>query len=107
VSHPQAQLLLEKRPDQGIWGGLYCVPTFDSLASLESHMIALGLDFADFTEQTPLTHRLTHFQLIITPFAFHSPKVLPESPPNLWATAETLGNIGMPKPLLNYLKQYR
>ncbi len=107
ISHPEADLLLQKRPDQGIWGGLYCVPTFASLAELEHYCGELGLDFSDFEEQATLNHRLTHFQLIITPFAYHSPKVLPEPAPNLWASPELLGQLGMPKPLLNYLKQYR
>ncbi|MBP6116697.1 MAG: A/G-specific adenine glycosylase [Neisseriaceae bacterium] len=105
LSHPQAELLVEKRPDKGIWGGLYCVPTFDTLAALTDHCQTLGIDFMDLEEQVAINHRLTHFQLIITPYVYHSPKALPEMPEHLWATAETLNGLGMPKPLLNYLKQ--
>lgn len=105
LSHPEADLLLHKRPEKGIWGGLYCVPTFDTLAELIEFCHGIGVDFADLEEQAPLNHRLTHFQLVITPFAFHSPQTRPECPEHLWATTATLADLGMPKPLLNYLKQ--
>lgn len=103
LSHPNADLLVHKRPEKGIWGGLYCVPTFETLDELTEYCQTLNIDFSDLEEQVALNHRLTHFQLVITPFTYHSPKALPDNPDHLWASTETLSQLGLPKPLLNYL----
>ncbi len=36
------QLLLEKRPPQGIWGGLYCFPQVESLTEVTGPLAGAG-----------------------------------------------------------------
>jgi A/G-specific adenine glycosylase len=42
------QLLLEKRPPQGIWGGLYCFPQVESLTEVTGRLRELGLEDATY-----------------------------------------------------------
>lgn len=56
------QFLLQQRPPSGIWGGLWCPPQTEDLASfLRQH----GLSAVQ--PLPPFTHTFTHFKLHITP----------------------------------------
>jgi A/G-specific adenine glycosylase len=68
VTSEQTGLLMQRRPNQGIWGGLWSFPEFDSEES--------ALDWCTRTfQQAPqthktldlLTHTFSHFRLQITP----------------------------------------
>ncbi len=68
VTSEQTGLLMQRRPDQGIWGGLWSFPEFESEQS--------ALDWCVRTfQQTPeahkkldqMTHTFSHFRLQITP----------------------------------------
>ncbi len=95
---------LEKRPSEGIWGGLYCVPCFDSLGSLNEAAERFGVFSDGLEEQPALTHRLTHRLLQITPFAASangSPSKHFSS--GLWVEKQNLAGYGLPKPLHDFL----
>jgi len=54
---------LEKRPQQGVWAGLYCLPVFDDAHSLQAAVPArVPLD-----EIEPFVHVLTHNDLHLHP----------------------------------------
>ncbi|KAF0811825.1 Adenine DNA glycosylase [Andreprevotia sp. IGB-42] len=68
IHDAQGRLLLERRPPNGIWGGLWCLPetpsTLDAVADSQQRLdmtIALEPAGADFV------HVFTHFRLTITP----------------------------------------
>ncbi len=59
-------ILLEKRPGSGIWGGLWCPPQLED--GLESDYVQRnGMVLSDRTELPVFTHTFTHFKLHITP----------------------------------------
>jgi A/G-specific adenine glycosylase len=64
-------ILLEKRPARGVWGGLWCPPQFDSadeaMAWCAQHRLRARPDSQ--AERDPFTHTFTHFRLHITPVA--------------------------------------
>jgi A/G-specific adenine glycosylase len=61
-------ILLEKRPPQGIWGGLWCPPQIDDGAGVPNDYVQRnGLKVSERTEQAAFTHTFTHFKLHITP----------------------------------------
>jgi A/G-specific adenine glycosylase len=60
-------LLLEKRPGSGIWGGLWCPPQFDGKTAVGAWCAQHGLANSDGKELAPLTHTFTHFRLHIAP----------------------------------------
>jgi A/G-specific adenine glycosylase len=57
---------LERRPVRGIWGGLYCLPVFDSEQALSQAVPAAAC--ARLQPQTPFVHVLTHKDLHLKPF---------------------------------------
>ena len=98
-------LLLEKRPAKGIWGGLYCTPCFDSLQALHDFAARHGLTAEDLTELPPLTHRLTHRMLLITPFAVAGKRPSETLSDGLRVMPEKLADYGLPKPLAVWLAE--
>lgn len=99
---------LQKRPAEGIWGGLWCVPCVDSFQATLSEAAKWQLTDADLTEETPILHRLTHRLLQITPFNATVSLSLPNSHPaqGCWVLPQDLPDYGLPKPLSVYLQQY-
>jgi A/G-specific adenine glycosylase len=67
---PDAACLLEKRPEQGIWGGLWCPPERARDVSVESFLDHHGIGMADVQriEHAPtLHHGFTHFSMDVRP----------------------------------------
>lgn len=114
VRNQDGAILLEKRPAKGIWGGLYCVPCFETLNETYVCAEKLGIFSDDLEEQPALTHRLTHRLLMITPFEaqISSSDTLIRSENaskdnRFWVKPENLADYGLPKPLADYLKQWQ
>ena len=65
-------VLLERRPESGIWGGLWCLPEFTSAA--EAAYYAQRMLRGAAAQPAPLEaveHAFTHFDLVITPLLAH------------------------------------
>lgn len=112
LHNDKGEIFLNKRPQTGIWSGLYCVPCVENLQALYELAGQFQLDSGDLAEQTTLTHKLTHRLLMITPFTAHMPSehVHPSDEKEtlsegLWVAPEQLADYGLPKPLFNYLNQ--
>ena len=101
VRQSNGAVLLEKRPQKGIWGGLHCVPCFETLSDLYAFAATLGIDADGLNEDATFTHRLTHRLLMITPFTVQQNLAAPAD--SLWVTPANLSDYGLPKPLLHYL----
>jgi A/G-specific adenine glycosylase len=63
---PDGAVWLERRPASGIWGGLYCLPVFDSEEALSASVPAAAR--AGLKPKTPFVHVLTHKDLHLKPF---------------------------------------
>jgi A/G-specific adenine glycosylase len=62
------RILLEKRPSQGIWGGLWSLPEIPTGDSPLSFLMVNGMKQASNPESwKPLRHTFSHFHLDITP----------------------------------------
>jgi A/G-specific adenine glycosylase len=95
-------VLLERRPESGVWGGLWCLPEFTSAA-----------DAADYAHHTlrgaaarpmplaPLEHAFTHFELVITPLLAHCSDSagLPDPARTRWYRARAPVRLGLPAPI--------
>ncbi|OGT06347.1 MAG: A/G-specific adenine glycosylase [Gammaproteobacteria bacterium GWF2_41_13] len=62
------QILLEKRPPKGIWGGLWCLPLFETMSSLKKHY-----QQNKTKKLPPFRHTFTHFHLDIVPIMIALP----------------------------------
>ncbi len=60
-------ILLEKRPGSGIWGGLWCPPQFDDEDAAREWFVQNGMTASDGERLETFTHTFTHFKLHITP----------------------------------------
>jgi A/G-specific adenine glycosylase len=62
-----SDILLEKRPSSGIWGGLWCPPQFDDEGAAKDWFVRNGTDASEGVRLEAFTHTFTHFKLHITP----------------------------------------
>ena len=62
-----SDILLEKRPGSGIWGGLWCPPQFDDEAAARDWFVSNGMEAIEGERLETFTHTFTHFKLHITP----------------------------------------
>lgn len=113
LCHQQdGRILLERRPPDGIWGGLWSLPECDvdkdPAGFLES---AYGYRMLEIDRGEPLSHTFTHFHLNIRPFLikvqFAADRVANDN--IRWCRASDLQQMGLPKPVAglvsNFLQQ--
>lgn len=101
---------LERRPDAGIWGGLWCPPQFDSAAAAQS--AARSPAQVSVTALAPIDHVFTHFDLRIHPLLVGEPAAVRETnepTTGLWykASDEISTRIGLPAPVKALLETLR
>ncbi|KAE9528274.1 A/G-specific adenine glycosylase [Testudinibacter aquarius] len=121
------QVLLQRRPPQGLWGGLYCFPQFDSKTALLDYLQQYNIE--QYQQWVAFRHTFSHFHLDIVPvyaekslnssqkcgqpqhFAEKVAEIsveygaeIPE-PHNYWYNFQTPPKIGLATPMKNLLLQ--
>ena len=101
-------VLLERRPDSGIWGGLWCLPEFDT-ASAASAYAEQTLRAADAEPQAlgVVEHGFTHFNLVIRPLLMQCAgqmRVM-DSIPTVWYDTKHPARLGLPAPIRSLLEE--
>ena len=95
-------LLLERRPQAGIWGGLLVPPE----GSPETVLPALGLDLQAINALAVLPHTFTHFRLLIEPLLCQvRPKDVVGPAPLQWIPLATAADAGVPTPMRKLIRQ--
>ena len=96
------QVLLERRPPSGIWGGLL-VPPEGEPAQLAAH---LGLTLLSTTPLAPLKHSFTHFKLTLMPVLCQVRAASAVGEPGLiWVAMAEAAEAGVPTPIRKIFKQ--
>lgn len=67
IAHHARHILLEQRPDTGIWGGLWSLPEFDASSTPEQACQKIGILAKKSQTLTPFLHVFTHYRLTISP----------------------------------------
>lgn len=67
LSDAQGAVLLERRPPQGVWGGLWCPPELGEASPAEWADAVLGAQVNALPSLPPVRHGFTHFELEIEP----------------------------------------
>ena len=89
------EVLLEKRPREGIWGGLWSLPECDPEA------VPRGAQ-----PLAPFTHAFTHFTLEVAPFRVSQPLPnFPDKVPRLWLPLAEIESAALPSPVRALLRR--
>ena len=94
-------ILLEKRPGSGIWGGLWCPPQFDDEAAAREWFVRSGMEASEGERLETFTHTFTHFKLYITPLKIqlaHKP-LRAEQAGSVWLDVEEALGAAIPTPV--------
>ncbi len=94
---------LERRPDRGIWGGLYCLPLYDSLALLEEALPDRVR--SKLIELPVILHALTHRDLHLHPVQVPvSARLTLSAGAGRWCAGSALEGLGLPAPVRSLLQ---
>jgi A/G-specific adenine glycosylase len=98
------ELLLEKRPSPGIWGGLWCFPEVDGGRVREECLGRYGLEVTRLRPLAAIAHGFTHFRLRILPvLATVKPVHSAQESGRLWLTPEDALGAAVPVPVKRIL----
>ncbi|MBJ7537831.1 A/G-specific adenine glycosylase [Marinomonas transparens] len=106
LMNQQSQLLLEKRPQTGIWGGLWSLP---ELASEESIVLHIEQRFATqvktVTALLSFRHTFSHYHLDISPsrIQMQDTNLVMEGGKYQWFSLEQALQLGLPAPVRSIL----
>jgi A/G-specific adenine glycosylase len=94
------QVLLERRPGAGLWGGLWTFPVASN-ARYAAQARELGCEISSARELEPLEHGFTHFRLRIRPVLCGVARTLPgaAAPGRLWIDVEEVAQAAAPAPV--------
>ncbi len=115
----EGQVLLEQRPDSGIWGGLLSLPELDGMQDVDDEPDALSDAFPEVTRMAqqfgdvdtiealpPFAHVFTHFKLNVTPIQFNMASrhdKIAESR-HVWYPTQQIGDAPLPAPVKKLLQ---
>jgi len=101
----QGRVLLQKRPDTGIWAQLWTLPQADSGSALQDWFDVHVLGSLEDAEELPvLLHTFSHYRLHLQILA-RRVDGLRQAPPGLrWVSAQELPALGLPAPIRKLLE---
>ncbi len=102
------ETLLVQRPASGIWGGLWCLPEFESAAALHTFARRELVELQEpFAPPLPVVeHAFTHFDLAITPqpvVCGGSRPIVGEEGGIVWFDPRKPARVGLPAPVKTLL----
>lgn len=99
VFYHDGQLLLEKRPVTGIWGGLWSFP--EMAIDAELSLILSEENISDFQTLADIRHAFTHYRLTITPLLIQLNQpvlAISDTDHQRWVKIESIASLGLPAP---------
>jgi A/G-specific adenine glycosylase len=102
------ELLLEKRPPSGIWGGLWSLPELDDAAGARAHCRThYGCSIAAPQPLAPLAHGFTHFKLQIQPLLCRVEKLAAaaRAPGQIWLSLDAAHAAAIPVPVRKLIER--
>lgn len=103
----KGEVLLEKRPSSGIWGGLWSLPEA-SVDEAPEKVLARdwGIDATDVEKLEPFEHAFTHFTLEVEPWRARPRKStrVAEGKPAMWLPLSEIAGAALPAPVKRLLK---
>jgi A/G-specific adenine glycosylase len=111
AQRPDRYCWLEKRPVPGVWGGLFCLPVFESDEALKAFFPSTL--HAELEPLPRLIHVLTHKDLHLSPWRLRltSKQKMPSAKDGnvnsgAWFSPSEWKGLGLPAPIRKLLEQY-
>jgi A/G-specific adenine glycosylase len=100
-------ILLEKRPGSGIWGGLWSLPQFENEDAAKKWYLQGGMHANSGERLATFTHTFTHFKLHITPLKIELARksFRAEQSGRVWLNVEEALGAAIPTPIRKILKE--
>jgi A/G-specific adenine glycosylase len=102
------EVLLEKRPASGIWGGLWSLPEApadaEPMAQLRSRF---GIEGRSLAPLEPFEHAFTHFTLEVTPWRIdiRKPAAIAAEQGTTWLSLGDIAGAALPSPVKKLLRR--
>lgn len=103
----QGEVLLEKRPTVGIWGGLWCLPQMPDGENAKRYCAHhFGAEEVEVRALPAINHGFTHFKLRIHPKLVWVKRLAPraEQPGRVWINLEDALQAALPAPVRALLR---
>ena len=101
------EVLLERRPPAGIWGGLWCFPEGDHPVEecVTACVQRFGVECKHISPLEVVEHGFTHFKLTIEPYLLQVGRKADRvtEPGALWLTLEDASAAALPAPVREIL----
>lgn len=106
LQNAQGEILLEQRPQQGIWGGLWSFPEItDSSEMADYCQRQWQLKIVSRSALTPRQHVFTHFKLDIQPYLLQCTAAgVADKDRGNWYRIEDTFKLGLPAPVKSFLQ---
>ena len=109
LENEQGEILLEKRPPAGVWGGLWSLPEYRSREELSDWIKTRASLVSDELSTLPqIRHSFSHFHLDITPvkgMIRDKADTIGDNEAYLWYAPERAPEIGMAAPVKALMKK--
>lgn len=105
LREPGGRVWLQRRPEPGIWAGLFCAPVFADEEALLAHAARKGA--RQLQAWAPVRHALTHRQLLLHPVHMElgTADLLEEG--GSWFAPREWPTLGLPAPIRSMLADRR
>lgn len=112
IESDDGEIMLEKRPPSGIWGGLYSLPELSADINLSDIASCcaerFNIEVHNASEQASFIHTFSHYKLTIKPVTLHTntrSSQIGDNDNYLWVKYSKIPEFGMPAPVKKYLQQ--
>ncbi len=98
----QQQIFLEKRPETGIWGGLWSLPEFESLSAIKALCEQNSFIINSITQFDEQRHTFSHYHLDYIPIVVKIEKPadkIMDANQSTWCKIEKINSLGLAAPI--------
>lgn len=108
IVNEQQQWLMQRRPEKGIWGGLWSFPVLEPDSELDEYLAEQGLKMQSTKELPQLLHQFSHFGLTIKPLQVNVSTTMVQEPRDAsiqWVSLPDGLPGGVPAPISKIIDQ--
>ena len=105
VRRDDGGVLLQQRPETGLWGGFWTFPQFDSQDEAFEWLRISANALASVHCLAPYSHAFTHFDLTLQPVVAEVSSASPAPEGHLWYDVNDPPRVGVTKPVTALLAQ--